>query len=230
MMMMMILFAFLEAALACGWQPTPTTPPHAAATASGPSGTLYRSDYYLILDLPSQFANYDDLGGDGLNNVQIVEPLFANPKDDDKVLPSEIRRVLTQPGKKVFLTLGSSGGQEFVVRAVQAICEGKWNAVVALAPSRCTIQDVCRSIKHIPDCVVLTQEFVHAKLIASMVDVVVALMEGRGHFRMLWPLELPLSVSPCSGNKNLTLTKSSRRVQLFVSPRIHGLFPRFVNQ
>ena len=81
---------------------------------------------------------------------------------------------LTKPGKKVFLTLGSSGGKDFVVRAVQTICEGNWNAVVALAPSRCTIQDVCQSITHIPDCVILTQEFVPAKLIASMVNVVVA--------------------------------------------------------
>jgi hypothetical protein len=161
---------FLEAALACGWQPTP---PHVATTASGLSDTIYRSDYYLILDLPSHYADLHDFG-DGFNNVQIVGPLFASPKDDDGLLPSEIQRVLTEPGKKVFLTLGSSGGKEFVVRAVQAICEGKWNAVVALAPSRCTIQDVCQSIKHIPDCVVLTQDFVPAKLIASMVDVVVA--------------------------------------------------------
>jgi hypothetical protein len=165
---------FLEAALACGWQPTPTsTPPHAATTANGLSSTIYRSYYYLILDLPSHYANLHDLG-DASNNVQIVGPLFASPKDDDKVLPSEMKRVLTEPGKKVFLTLGSSGGKEFVIRAVQAICEGKWKAVVALAPSRCTIQDVCQVIKHIPDCVVMTQDFVPAKLIASMVDVVVA--------------------------------------------------------
>jgi hypothetical protein len=162
---------FFEAALACGWQPTS---PHAAATPTGPSDTIYRSDYYLILDLPSHYATLHDLG-DGFNNVQIVGPLFANPKNDDGLLPSEIQRVLTEPGKiKVLITLGSSGGKEFVVRAVQAICEGKWNAVVALAPSRCTIQDVCQSIKHIPDCVVLTEDFVPAQLIASMVDVVVA--------------------------------------------------------
>jgi hypothetical protein len=161
---------FLEAALACGWQPTP---PHAATTASGPSDTIYRSDYYLILDFPSHYANHQDLNG-GSNNVQIVGPLFANPKDDDGLLPSEIKRVLAEPGKKVFLTLGSSGGKEFVVRAVQAICEGNWNAVVALAPSRCTIEDIRQSIMHIPDCVALTEEFVPAKLIASMVDVVVA--------------------------------------------------------
>jgi hypothetical protein len=162
---------FLEAALTCGWQPTPT---HTATITSDLSDTIYRSDFYLILDLPSHYADYDDLGGGASNNVQIVGPLFANPKDNDQVLPSDIKRVLTEPGKKVFLTLGSSGGKEFVVRAVQAICEGNWNAVVALAPSRCTIQDVCRSIKHIPDCVILTQDFVPAKLIASMVDVVVA--------------------------------------------------------
>jgi hypothetical protein len=89
---------FLEAALACGWQ---ATPPHAITTASGPSGTIYRSDHYLILDLPSHYANHDDLGGNS-NNVQIVGPLFANPKYDDALLPSEIKRVLTDPGKKIF--------------------------------------------------------------------------------------------------------------------------------
>jgi len=52
---------------------------------------------------------------------------------------------------------------------------GNFNAVVALAPSRCSIADVhkCLDGVVIPESVFLTEEFLPANAIASLVDVVI---------------------------------------------------------
>ena len=150
--------AVMNAAIECDWTPAETT-----------CSTL-RSDYYILADLVSNYATYD-MG----SNVKIVGPMYAKTENDaSDVMSTDVREFLSSDAKKkAFVTMGSTGGKEFIVEAVKAVCEGKVPTLVALVPSRCSIQEIQSSIGTIPKHVTLTESFVPADVIVPQVDVVI---------------------------------------------------------
>lgn len=148
--------AIVEAAQECGW------------TGRGPLD-VYKSDYYLLADLPTNYV-----GETFQSNVRVIGPLYAGSFQQTGILPTDIENLLSSNDTpKVFVTMGSTGGRYFVVEAVKAVCAGRLSAVIALAPGLCGIEEIRESVGSIPDRVILTEEFLPANKVASLVDVVI---------------------------------------------------------
>ena len=123
----------------------------------------------MLADLPTNYI--DEIFQ---SNVRVIGPLFAGSFQQTDSLPSEIESLLGSHDKpKVFVTMGSTGGSDFVVEAVKTVCNGGFNAVVALDPGRCGVEHIRKSVDNIPCCVVLTEAFLPATKVASLVDVVI---------------------------------------------------------
>ena len=152
--------AIVEAAVECQW--TPTEPP----------SSVFRSDYYLLADLESNY-NTSTLGA----NVKIVGPMYAKTVEDlveDETTSSVVEEFLSLDAKrKAFITMGSTGANEYVIEAVKAVSECGIPALVALVPVRCSIKDIQAAIGAVPRHVFLTEKFVPADIIAAQVDVVI---------------------------------------------------------
>jgi UDP:flavonoid glycosyltransferase YjiC (YdhE family) len=154
-----------QAAVECGWE-----------LSDGESNTsfFFRADCYLLADLSSNYRK-EEFGP----NVEIIGPLFAGSSERKQAqLPSQIAERLGPDKKnKVFVTLGSTGHRDHVVEAVKALCmgDGSINAIVALAPGRCGVRDIEQYLEGItiPDSVLITEDFLPARIIAPMVDVVI---------------------------------------------------------
>jgi hypothetical protein len=162
-----------EASLSCGWKP-----------ANNDTSALHQADCYLLADRAENYKDFDF----GSANVKIVGPVFAGSShQQDSATTEELSdamKKLLQAGdehvagkNKIFVTMGSSGGKEFLVEAVKAVLMGRgdWKAIVALPPSQCSTQELRNSIgTDLPDDrILLTEDFVPCHSIARQVDVVI---------------------------------------------------------
>jgi UDP:flavonoid glycosyltransferase YjiC (YdhE family) len=151
--------AIMDAATECQW--TPTEPP----------SSIFRSDYYLLKDLRSNYEDTFKLGA----NIKFVGPMYPKTRQitaDEEEIVQEF--LLLEVARKLFVTMGSSGAKEYFIEAVKAIGELGIPALVALAPGRCSIKDIESAIGAVPHHVFLTEKFVPADVVASQVDVVIS--------------------------------------------------------
>lgn len=151
--------AIMDAATECQW--TPTEPP----------SSIFRSDYYLLKDLRSNYEDTFKLGA----NIKFVGPMYPKTRQitaDEEEIVQEF--LLLEVARKLFVTMGSSGAKEYFIEAVKAIGELSIPALVALAPGRCSIKDIESAIGAVPHHVFLTEKFVPADIVASQVDVVIS--------------------------------------------------------
>lgn len=111
------------------------------------------------------------------DNFKVVGPLYApaanNTQIDDKILKifnSENKRL------KIFCTLGSSGGKEYLFEAIKALTQGigrEWSAVILAPPAVCPIEEARECAGNGPN-VYITDEFVPAPLINALADIVIS--------------------------------------------------------
>ncbi|OOM79008.1 PGL/p-HBAD biosynthesis glycosyltransferasec [Clostridium puniceum] len=109
-------------------------------------------------------------------NFKIVGPLYS-PNEINVDVDPLIKKVLQDDKSelKLFCTMGSSGTKKQLLEAIKAIIsvkDYKWNALILAPPSVCSISEVLDCIGNL-DGIYVTDKFVPALLINSMVDVVV---------------------------------------------------------
>jgi UDP:flavonoid glycosyltransferase YjiC (YdhE family) len=149
-----------QAAIECGWNPDD----------DAEEGQLYHANEYIVFDLP---ANYESVTLD--RNVHVVGPLHARTTNQD--LPENVKSLLQWNGKKVFVTMGSTGYKEYLLEVIEALRRKTYLcAVVTLIPSRCTLQDIREALQGeegLSHRILLTETFLPAALVAKEVDVMV---------------------------------------------------------
>jgi len=110
------------------------------------------------------------------DNFQIVGPLYS-PNDTNVDIDPLIKRVLQddEGQLKIFCTMGSSGTKQQLLEAVKAIVSvknRKWNTLILAPPSVCPLSEALKCAGN-AEGIHITDKFVPALLINSMVDVVV---------------------------------------------------------
>jgi hypothetical protein len=132
---------------------------------------ILESDLTIVNDLPEFYE-----GQPIPENFKIVGPLYA-PNGSNTIDPS-IMNVLNDDSSdlKIFCTMGSSGTKKQLLEAIEAIVsvkDSRWNAVILAPSSVCPINEALAFVKNKPG-IYVTDKFVPAPLINSMVDVVVS--------------------------------------------------------
>lgn len=110
------------------------------------------------------------------NNFKIVGPLYS-PNEINADIDPLIKKVLqdSKSELKIFCTMGSSGTKKQLLEAIEAIVavkDHKWNALILAPPSICPLAEALDCAGN-TEGIYITDKFVPAPLINSMVDIVV---------------------------------------------------------
>ncbi|KAF2256474.1 glycosyltransferase family 1 protein [Trematosphaeria pertusa] len=148
------------AAKACGWP------------IEGPISLfdMNMADLNLVNDHPIFHADY---AKNLPENIVITGPLFAgNDKKLDEDIAAHMKR---GPGPAVFVSMGSSGTEEFLFEAIKALKMNKaddWNAVILASPSVCSM-DRARACAGDDPRLLVTDRFIPAPAATALADVAI---------------------------------------------------------
>lgn len=131
---------------------------------------MLKSDFTIINDF-SVFYEGKPLP----QNFAVTGPLFPKGTRDAEIDPEIQRRLKPDSGKlKIFCTLGSSGGKDFLLEAIRALKRMEnCTSVVLCPPSVCPFQEAKNVAGGSPD-LYLTDAFVPALKVNKMADVVLS--------------------------------------------------------
>ncbi len=131
---------------------------------------MLQSDLYLINDIPQFYQT--QLYGD---NCIFTGAIFAKSKDE-KITDERINSVLnsSNPRKKIFCSLGSSGSKEHLFEIIKVFNTKKgleYSGIILSPPAICHIDEARSLLKNTN--VYITDKFVPAKAINEKVDLVI---------------------------------------------------------
>ncbi|NRY61537.1 glycosyltransferase [Clostridium beijerinckii] len=132
---------------------------------------LLEADLTIVNDF-GEFYNEQKIP----DNFKIVGPLYS-PNEMNIDVDPLIKKVLQDDKSdlKIFCTMGSSGTKKQLLEAIKAIIsvkDNKWNAIILAPPAVCSLSEVLDCVGNSKG-IYVTDRFVQASLINSMVDVVV---------------------------------------------------------
>lgn len=132
---------------------------------------MLKADLTIVNDLQEFYK-----GQKVPDNYKIVGPLYS-PNQNNADIDPFIKKFLDEDeGElKIFCTMGSSGTKKQLLEAIKAIVsvkDCKWNALILAPPSVCPISEALECAGNVQG-IYITDKFVSAPLINSMVDVVV---------------------------------------------------------
>lgn len=133
---------------------------------------LFEADLTIVNDLEIFYK-----GEKIPDNFKIVGPLYS-PNENVLDLDPLIKKFLNNDkgNLKLFCTMGSSGTKAQLLEAVKAIASldhNKWSALILAPVSVCPIAEALQYVED-KDNIYITDKFVPAPLINSMVDVVIS--------------------------------------------------------
>lgn len=200
--------ALYEAALRCGWDPE---------LLGGPFTITPPSDMHLICDLESNYPDQSHFG----EHMHFIGPIFAQSAVSDKFpLRETIQQVLgMQNKKKVFVAMGSTGEPSVVLEAAKALCNGSFNAVIALPATGCTPDKVKQHVgADFDHSVIITEEFLPSDQILPLVDVVVT-HGGQGSVQCALAHGIPIVGYPMHEEQQFNLQVVEQRGAGILIPR-----------
>jgi UDP:flavonoid glycosyltransferase YjiC (YdhE family) len=163
---------------------------------------MLRADLTIVNDIPDF---YDDVCFN--EKVEFSGPLFSRA-GHDKMLDSCILDFLGQERHRliIFCTLGSSGLREHLIEMVRALSFGvglQWDAIVLSPPSVCPIEEARSILANRPG-VYVTDKFVPAEIVNSLVDIVIC-HGGQGTIQTAMHSGTPLVGVPTQTEQFLNL-------------------------
>lgn len=128
---------------------------------------MLKADFTVVNDFPAFYQ-----GEQIPKNFAITGPLFPRGTPGDDVDPEVKKRMAPDSGKlRVFCTLGSSGGKDFLLEAIRALKQmERCTAVILCPPAVCPLEDAKKAAGGSPD-LYITDTFVPALQVNKMADV-----------------------------------------------------------
>lgn len=125
------------------------------------------ADAQIVNDLPSFYC-----GQSIRPSIHLAGPLYSTPGDAE--VPADIRAWFTQaqPGRRIFLAMGSSGEKRYLLDAIEAVSRLD-AATVAVVPPHVATLAQARARLAGPGRVLLTDAFVPAAAVNALADAAV---------------------------------------------------------
>lgn len=128
---------------------------------------MLKADFTVVNDFPD-FYRENSLP----DSFAVTGPLFPRGNPQEEVNPEIRRKMAPDSGElKIFCTLGSSGGKDFLLEAIHALRQmNRCSAVVLCPPAVCPLEEAkkagggCQSLY-------LTDDFVPAFQVSEMADI-----------------------------------------------------------